>query len=127
MIINFEDQTTELTPEEVSLIPVLLRGLRTKGPGNPVKAPEIVSGMNKYIERAGGRLRFTDSRLRKMVNYIRSHGIEAVIATSKGYYVSRDPAEIIAQVRSLEQRARAIEACAEAMRGLMQKIIAAPM
>ena len=52
-----------------------------------------------------------------MVSHIRSNGL----ATSKGYYVSNDVAEIKGQIESLEQRARSIQSCADGLLNYLKK------
>lgn len=106
MITNFEDHTTELTKEEIALLPALLKGLSRRAKDDPIHASGIIDGMNTYIAKNGMKTKFTDVRLRKMVNYIRLNGIAPVIATQKGYFISQDPDEIQKQIESLEQRAR---------------------
>ena len=104
MITNFETITQELTDKELELMHTLIVLLNSYTKENPVKAPVLCD----YIS-------VKEPRLRKMVNYIRSNGLLPLIATSKGYYVSRDRTEIEAQIESLKQRARSIERCAKGM------------
>jgi len=46
--------------------------------------------------------------LRKLTHFLRCNSILPLIATSKGYYVSYDNAEIDKQIKSLQERAAAI-------------------
>lgn len=117
MIKNFETQTDELSESEMFLIPLMIRGLETKTKDNPIKSHEIVASMNTYLK---GKIKFTDARLRKCVNHIRTNGILPVIATSKGYYVSNDRQEIIEQIESLTQRANSIKSCANGLKKFLE-------
>lgn len=114
MINNFEDFTYELTEQEKSLLPMLIKGLSNKSSEEPIKASDIVSKMNKFNN--GTNLpKMHDVRLRKMVNYIRTNGLLPIIATSKGYFVSYDENIILEQIESLTQRAKSIEKCANGL------------
>ena len=108
MITNFEEITKELTEEEKKLVPILIKGFNTKTKDNPIKAPEIVSAINSKRETLGLKSNFSEARLRKIVNFIRAEGILPLIATSNGYYCSKDKEEIKNQIESLTQRADAI-------------------
>lgn len=118
MITNFENITFELTDKERLLLPVLLTGFRTKTKDNPIKAPDVVKKIN---EAHIVPYKFTESRLRKICNYIRVHGLLPLIATSKGYYVSYDIAEINSEITSLRQRANAIASSAQGLEKFLQK------
>jgi len=111
MVENFEQITKELTKDEKMLIPILTEGLKKRSKDNPVKAPEIIKGINKYY----GRKVISEPRLRKLCNLLRSTGMLPIIATSKGYYVSYDTEVIKSQIRSLKDRANAILASAEGL------------
>jgi hypothetical protein len=108
VITNFEDITYELTKEEMALIPPLVKGFSTHTVDNPIKAPEIVAAMRRHLKSKGSRTTFSEARLRKCCNYIRGQGLLPLIATSKGYFVSRDRVVIESQIRSLVERADAI-------------------
>lgn len=112
MITNFEHITRELSADEKKLLPIIIKGLLKKKVINPVKAPEIVSGINTRF----GRKVISQARLRKLINLIRSKGIIPVIATSRGYYVSYDKEVIKSQVRSLNERAEAIVSAADGLK-----------
>jgi hypothetical protein len=102
MITNFEAITSELSEEEEQLLPILIKGFLFRKKENPIKGPEIVTAL-----KAKG-YKITEPRLRKLCNYIRSHSLIPLIATSNGYYVSYDKEEIKLQIRSLTDRAEAI-------------------
>lgn len=109
MIINFENITEDLTTQELNdIVPLLVRAFEKRTKENPVKAPFIVGSMNVYLKANGYDYKFSEVKLRKLVNYIRSNSILPIISTSKGYYVSYDKTEVTNQVESLSQRARQI-------------------
>ncbi len=108
MITNFEDITQELSEKEQQLIPILMSGFKFITKDKPLKAHEIVEKINRHYPE----MKFSQVKLRKCVNHIRTNGLQALIATSDGYYVSSDPIIIKSQIESLLQRARSIEACA---------------
>lgn len=109
MIKNFELHTEDLNDEERMLAKKLISAFSKRSKENPVTATEIVFGVNKNIKLTQ---KFSDRRLRKIINHYRVHGILPIISTSKGYYVSYDENEIEGMVISLSQRANSIlEAC----------------
>lgn len=115
MIKNFEDITCELTPDENRLIGVIILGLKRKSKANPIKGAEIVAAINGQKEKYGIK-QFSEPRLRKIVNFIRSEGILPIMGTSNGYYVSYDPDELNGQIESLTQRADAIMSSANGLK-----------
>jgi hypothetical protein len=107
MITNFHEITENLTLEEKEItveIMVILNKLTKK---KPMYSYEIVELLNKKFF-IGKDKKFTDIKLRKYCNYIRSKSFLPIIATSNGYYVSYDKNEIALQIESLEQRSEAI-------------------
>lgn len=115
MITNFEDYSGELSPEEIQIIPIVIHGFRKYDKDNPIKSRVIVERMNKYLLERGFKIRMTGARLRKIVNYIRSNSLIPLIATSKGYFVSKNKSDILDQIKSLKERARSIERCAKGL------------
>lgn len=116
MITNFEKITTDLTNEDLVLLPHLIQGFKLHSPSNPIKANDIVQSFNKYIEREGIKARkITEARLRKFVNHIRSRGLLPLVATSSGYYTTNNEKEISHQIKSLRERARSILTAAEGL------------
>lgn len=118
MITNFEEITSDLTNEELKLIPVLIAGFKKRGKSNPIKAKDIVDGMNNWIEQNPDfpKFKFSDARLRKLCNFIRTTAMLPLMATSNGYYVSYDQEEIRLQIKSLEERASAIQSSANGLK-----------
>lgn len=109
MILGHEYHTEELNDEERMLAKKLISAFSKRSKENPVTATEIVFGVNKNIKLTQ---KFSDRRLRKIINHYRVHGILPIISTSKGYYVSYEENEIEGMVISLNQRANSIlEAC----------------
>ena len=115
MITNFDNITHELTDEEKKLLPLIIKGFQTKTKSNPITGKEIVEAIMAKKQQLGIKS-FSEPRLRKLTNYIRSNGILPLIATSNGYYVSNDIAEINAQIESLMDRSMAIRNSAEGLR-----------
>lgn len=116
MITNFEHLTAEMSDDEKKLVPILIKGFYTKRKNNPVKAGDIVNAINTRRSEYNLKNKFTEVRLRKICNFIRSEGILPLIATSSGYYLSYDPAEIQAQIDSLYERADAIKHSADGLK-----------
>ncbi len=109
MILGFESLTTELNDEELMLANRLVSAFKKRTKDNPVTAPEIVSGVNANVPLTQ---KFSERRLRKIINYYRVQGILPIISTSKGYYVSYEVKDIEFMITSLSQRANSIlEGC----------------
>ncbi len=109
MITGFEKETKELTEEELLLVKPICNGLRSKTKSNPIKGADIVHAM----KRAGHK--FSEVRLRKIINYIRSNSILPVIATSEGYYTATDKQDLQDQINGLNERANAIKNAAKGL------------
>jgi hypothetical protein len=109
MILGHEYHTEDLNDEEKMLAKRLISAFSKRSKNNPVTALEIVCGVNANIPLTQ---KFSDRRLRKIINHYRVHGILPIISTSKGYYVSYDENEIEGMIISLTQRSSSIlEAC----------------
>lgn len=105
MIQGFEDQTEELTQYEIEvLVPIMVKGLSTKiGQDNAITNSKIRSRLKDK------EMDISDARIRKIINYIRVNKlIVNLLATSKGYFISNDPAEINKYKESLISRANSI-------------------
>lgn len=116
MITNFEDFTGELSQDEMRLLPAVVHSFRKYKKDNPIKADLIIEGINDYLTKRELKIKMTGPRLRKMVNYIRSNSILPLIATSKGYFTDSCKLTIEDQIKSLEERARSIQSCADGLR-----------
>ena len=109
MINGFKTQTQELSEyERREVLPRVLKGLKTKvGVENAVTNKTMVEGLKKLGIKTSG------PRMRKIIHEIRITGeIPFLIATSKGYYITRDKSELLNYIESLEQRAASIRAIA---------------
>lgn len=113
MINGFEEQTHDLTEDEIKLvIPILVKGFKTlvgkeKAMTSKAICKQILDHHNMLI---------TGPRLRKMVNYIRTnHMVMLLMATSNGYYVADDAQEVLDYIQSLRDRAGAITAVADSL------------
>ena len=118
MIKTFEKFTFELTDKEKEILPVLINGFKFYNKNNPIKEPEIV---RKFNER-NGNLKLSGVRLRKLVNHIRLNSLLPLIATSKGYFVCYDKDVLDSQIKSLQQRANSINACADGLKKLLSQL-----
>ena len=106
MIQGFQEQTEPLTEyEEQTLLPQLVRGLRTKvGKAMSVTNKAIIDGMNRNLG-----LKITDARVRKLINHIRTNDlVPCLIATSNGYYIAESEQELKEYEDSLLGRESAI-------------------
>lgn len=112
MINGFDEQTKPLTPEEKKLLPMFIGGLMTKlGAENAITA----DSMAKAIYEAK-KIKVGGPRVRKIINHIRMHGlVPRLIATSDGYYIATDNAELRKYIESLKQREGAIRVMREAL------------
>lgn len=117
MLTNFESQTEELDECDLAIIPIVIKAFSKYTKQNPIKAPEIVATFNLNREKIGYQKKLTEPKLRKICNHIRSNGLLPLIATSQGYYVSFDQKEVSDMIRSLRERANAINRSAD---GLMK-------
>lgn len=114
-ITNFEDFTSELTDQELEILPIVIHGFRAYKKNNPIKSELIVFRMNEYLKNRGYKMKLTGPRLRKLVNYIRSNGLLPLIATSQGYFTTDCKETIAEQIKSLQERANSIERCANGL------------
>jgi len=100
MLPRFEPQTHDLTQEEKALVPGFVKAfLKYTGPENAVTSEQIIA---RFHDR---EIKMTGARVRKIISYIRDEGLVlGLVASSKGYYVSKDPSEIYRWIMSLEGR-----------------------
>ena len=106
MINGFTEQTETLTEyEEQTLLPQLVRGLRTKvGKAMSVTNKAIIDGMKRNLG-----LSISDARVRKLINHIRNNDlVPCLIATSQGYYIAESEQELKDYEDSLLGREEAI-------------------
>lgn len=113
MLPGFDDITQELTEhEKIVLLPIFLRGFAKKyGKANAVTNKQIIQSI-----KAKKNITISDARVRKIINYIRTHNkIPGLIATSNGYYVTHNVQEIQKYVKSLQGRENEIRKVKEGM------------
>jgi|ERR1044072_889617 hypothetical protein len=104
---GFEDIMYDLTDfEKDKCMPVLLGELpKHKGKENAIKNKDI-----RFLFDSMG-LTVSEARVRKLISYIRIRNmVNGLIATSAGYYISNDPAEVTRYMKSLSGREKAISA-----------------
>lgn len=100
MLLGFEEITKDLNDyEKYTLVPVMLRGLSSKlGKEKAVTA-------NKIVQSLKGHFKLNDVRVRKIVNHIRKCNLlPGLVASSKGYYLSQDPVDLIRYAKSVQGR-----------------------
>lgn len=105
MINGFEKETHDLSQYEISvLVPQVVEILINKiGKQNSITNNRIREIINQH------KVILTDSRVRKIIHYIRRKGlVKRLIATSKGYYISNDVEEFMSYIDSLTQRENSI-------------------
>ena len=119
MLVNFEHVTQNVNSEDKKILPYLQKVLETKTIEKPALAPIIIVETNILIRQAilsGNQnakiKKLTDVKLRKLINYMRTHDILPVCSTSKGYFISYDKKVLEKQIVSLSQRANSIMSCA---------------
>lgn len=124
MITNFEKITADLTEDELAIKEDVLDAFKNSLPiGKTLKSDSLEYAIKHYLHtECNIKINFEATRLRKWVNYFRSCGILAILATSKGYYISNDPGEIMSQIDSLEERARSIQTAATGLRILHSQL-----
>ena len=128
MIHGFEDQTHELTDyERKELLPLFINGLGNKiGSKKAITNKQMISALRQRRDSRDQPIKITDSRVRKLINHIRTNGlIEGLIANSKGYYITNDPVELQKYLDSLQARANEIERVKESLKPYMRKLMQA--
>lgn len=105
MIKGFEEQTHELSADEKYVVEILVKRFETKkGKKNIVTSGQIATGLKAHFG-----IKFEDSRIRKMIQYIRTNDlVTGLIANSNGYFVAESIDEIQMWVDSLISRENAI-------------------
>jgi hypothetical protein len=119
MITNFENYTFDLTEFERSLLPVIAASLQGRTSQNPIKEPAIIFAVNYWLLAKGINKTISGVRLRKIVGQLRIHSVLPIIATQHGYFVSYDREVIKKQIKSLNERAGSIVACANGLKAFL--------
>lgn len=118
MITGFEEITYELDDYEKSILPSIVKHLKTKiGERNAVTSTYII----KQYKQAGKSM--SGARWRKIINFIRINSlVPLLISTSKGYYVAENRLEVERYLESLKQRINAITAVYDSIEYQLNKI-----
>jgi hypothetical protein len=119
MLVNFEHVTENLNSEDKKIVPFLQKVLESKTIDKPALSEIIVWETNMLIRQAistgnhSAKIKkINDVKLRKLINYMRTHDILPVCSTSKGYFISYDKKVLEKQIVSLSQTANSIMSCA---------------
>lgn len=118
-ILLFEPDTSKLSEYEMDeLMPVMVKCLQNKvGKENAVTNCYMVEKMQEH------GYKISEARVRKIINYIRIHGlIDRLMASNKGYYITEDENEMSNYIQSLIGREEAIHEVRMAMENQMEKM-----
>lgn len=102
---NFEEYTNPLQPEEQRIAVIICERFKKKpGKGNIVTNKQIVRALfNKY------QIKITEPRIRKIIQFIRAKGlVNGLIATSSGYWLTKNKEELKSWIESMIERENAI-------------------
>lgn len=114
MITGYEDITRELSHRELNhYIPMLISGFRAKiGKENIVSTHEIIEKIYKREQKTNNKaVKLTEPRIRKMAAYIIMNDlVPCLISCRKGFYIATEPQEIDNEIRSLNDRMKAMHA-----------------
>ena len=110
MLLNFENETHDLTPDEFRLVPLFVLGLSKKiGEENAITNKKMCEAIR---EKTGHRL--SEPRCRAIIHFLRvSKKVKNLVSGSKGYYVETDQIKIAEYKKSLEQRINSIREIAD--------------
>jgi hypothetical protein len=99
MLKNFEDETCNLSEEELQIAQAVMKGLKKYvGKSNAIAGSKICSGFNNNT-----KFRLQGVRLRKIINYLRNQG-EPICSSSVGYYYPSNKQELQDTITSIAQR-----------------------
>ena len=112
MLQGFEDYTESLNEHELKLIPLFVAGFKNKiGKGQAITNKEIVEALGKKD------IHLSETKIRKIINYIRNKSIvPGLVASSQGYYITKDPVELKKYIESLDGRVNEIMRVKESMK-----------
>ncbi len=110
MVHGFEKQTAPLTAEEKILVPILIDILQYhQGIEKATISKDICTLRLSRTKTFGKPITIGGGRLRKMINYIRIHGLLiGLVASNRGHYITHKPQELNRYIRSLMGREAAI-------------------
>jgi hypothetical protein len=114
-------QLDKLNAEEEKLMPIITKVFLRTNKNKPIYSKELVQGIIERKIKLDIK-RFSEARLRKIVNHMRVNAILPIISTSNGYYLSYEPEDILMMIRSLMSRANAITAAADGMMNILNNI-----
>ena len=99
-------------------MPVMVKCLQNKvGKENAVTNCYMVEKMQEH------GYKISEARVRKIINYIRIHGlIDRLMASNKGYYITEDENEMSNYIQSLIGREEAIHEVRLAMESQLEKM-----
>ena len=121
MITGFEEETAPLNDIEFKAASIITYCMYKGhvGSDRAVTGQHICNALasqDAMFRNANGKPYLNGARVRKIMNYVRTSGMcPLLVASSKGYYVSKDRNEIVEYIASLRSRAQAIIAVADAM------------
>jgi hypothetical protein len=120
MLPGFSEYTDDLTDEESKLLPYFIKGLSTRvGSANAISNSQIRQALKEKKD-----IIISDARVRKIIAHICNNEIiEGLIATSKGYYVSRNYKEVDDYEKSLLGREHAIALRRQIVSKYKQKLL----
>lgn len=104
MIKYFETETAPLNKKEMMIASLVESLLKNKlGEENAITSKEIISSLSHIGYKV------SDTRIRKIINYIRTHNVvPCLMASNIGYYISNNIEEIKGYLISLKGRENAI-------------------
>lgn len=109
MLKNFESVTHELNQFELECVEFIGQWfMANTGKKNAIKNADIAKMIEKKFDK-----KIHDSRVRKVVQALRTNGLPNLIASGKGYFYTEDLKEIEDWVISLKQRELAIRTIRE--------------
>lgn len=126
MITGWKEFTYELTEfESHTLLPIVIEAWEKKKIGELVNMSSMIKGMNDYLAKhnilVGKKkkklAKVSGPRMRKLIHQIRVKGIfPNLVANSKGYFLTDNKEEILAFIKSCEERASSFDEVATSMR-----------
>lgn len=124
MLKGFEDYTEPLSEYERDIVmPRVLSILKKYKPtkGNPIMNWNIRDKLYEY------NIKVKPATVRRVIHYIRvNYLIKGLMATSCGYYLTRDPHLLNTYMKTLQGRIRAIQAVKRSIRVYMEKLKGTP-
>ncbi len=107
-------QSKPLSRDEIIYVIPLLKEI-FKNLQSPIFAPELKLRLQQRCDEEKISYRVAESRMRQMINFLRSNTILPIIGDRNGYYLAKDNVQIMAQATSLKERAASINAAASGM------------